>query len=141
MMRTASLIVLLLAALHSGMSSAEERKECAVCGMYIDLYERTTHVVYLDDGSSKEACSLACAAKLINENEGRIKKVLAADFLTGELINARDAFYLEGSDVPGVMSYTSRIAFSSLSDAEAFKREHGGRILPFDEALKHQMEE
>lgn len=141
MIRTASLIVLLLAAMHLSMSYAEERKECAVCGMYIDLYERTAHVVYFDDGSSKWACSLSCAAKLINENEGRIEKVLAADSLTGKLINAKDAFYLEGSDVPGVMSYTSRIAFSSMSDAEAFKREHGGRILPFDEALKHQMED
>jgi copper chaperone NosL len=141
MIRTASLIILLFAAVHCSVTSAEERNECAVCGMYIDLYEKTAHVLYFDDGSSKTVCSLSCAARLINENRGRIRKVLAADFLSGKLVNAKGAFYLEGSDVPGVMSYTSRIAFRSRADAKVFQKKHGGRIISFDEALKHQMEE
>jgi len=109
--------------------------------MYIDLYEKTAHVVYFDDGSSKVVCSLSCATRLIRENQGKTKNVLAADFLTGKLINARDALYIEGSDVPGVMSYTSRIAFRSRTDAEEFQRKHGGRIISFEDALKHQTEE
>lgn len=141
MIRTASLIIFLFAAVHYSMSSAAERKECAVCGMYIDLYEKTAHVVYFDDGSSKVVCSLSCAARLIRENQGKTKNVLAADFLTGKLIDARDTLYIEGSDVPGVMSYTSRIAFRSRTDAEEFQRKHGGRIISFEDALKHQTEE
>lgn len=141
MIKTASLIVLLFAAVHCGMSSAAERKECAVCGMYIDLYEKTAHVVYFDDGSSKVVCSLACAARLIKDNQGKTKNVFVADFHTGKLINARNALYIEGSDVPGVMSYTSRIAFRSRTDAEEFQRKHGGRIISFEDALKHQTEE
>jgi copper chaperone NosL len=141
MIRTASLIILLFVAVNCGVTFAGERKECAVCGMYIDLYEKTAHVLYFDDGSSKTVCSLACAAKLINENKGRIRKVLAADFPTGKLVDAKGAFYLEGSDVPGVMSYTSRIAFRSEVDAKVFQKKHGGSIISFDEALKHQMEE
>jgi copper chaperone NosL len=141
MIRTASLIILFFVAVHCGIAFAGERKECAVCGMYIDLYEKTAHVLYFDDGSSKTVCSLSCAAKLINENKGRIEKILVADFLTGKLVDAKGASYLEGSDVPGVMSYTSRIAFQSRTDAKAFQKKHGGSIISFDKALKHQMEE
>ncbi len=140
-MKTASLIIFLFAAVCCVTAFAEGRKECSVCGMYLDLYEKTEHVIYFKDGSSKAVCSLHCAARLISENRGRVTKVMAADFSTKKLIDAKDAFYVEGSDVPGVMSYTSRIAFSSRRRAEAFRKKHGGRILSFDRALSHQMED
>ena len=65
---------------------------------------------------------------------------MVADYLTKELIEADSAAYLEGSDIPGVMSYVSRIAFKTKADALAFQKKHGGSIITFQEALKHQSE-
>jgi hypothetical protein len=108
--------------------------------MYLDLYEATRHVVVYEDGSQVETCSLACAAKLYKGSDKKITKLMAADYLTHDLIEAQTAFYLEGSDVSGVMSYTSRIAFKTKDDALKFQKKHGGTIIPFQEALKHQIE-
>jgi nitrous oxide reductase accessory protein NosL len=117
-----------------------KRDECIVCGMWIDQYMKTRHVVVLKDGQLHSFCSFACAAKYYNEHKAEIKEIKAADFQTEKLIDAQTAYYLEGSTVPGVMSYTSRIAFEKKSTAEKFKKKKGGRILDFRQALKNQLE-
>jgi nitrous oxide reductase accessory protein NosL len=140
--KTASFVFLciLLAALSPVLRAAErEREGCVLCGMYLDLYERTRYVISFDDGTTQSTCSLACAAQIIDKNRRRLRDIKAADCLTGELIDARTAVYLEGSDVPGVMSYTSRLAFSSKDQALSFKKKHGGRIIFFDDAVRNQL--
>jgi nitrous oxide reductase accessory protein NosL len=109
--------------------------------MYLDQYESTVHVILLNDGTKLETCSLACAAKIYGKEKARVKKILAADFLTAELLDAEQAVYLEGSDIPGVMSYTSRIAFRNRADAVKFQKRHGGKIVTLKDALRHQSEE
>lgn len=47
-------------------------------------------------------------------------------------IDARQAFYVEGSDLTGSMGPTFA-AFSRRGDAEAFAQKHGGKVLRFDE--------
>lgn len=138
MIKTASVLILFV--FFTGICLyAAERERCAVCGMYLDLYKRTRFVIYFDDNTSKSTCSLACAAKLIDKNRNKVKDIKAADFVTGELMDARKAFYVEGSNVPGVMSYVGRFAFSSRNKALFFKKKHGGRIVSFDEAVKNQL--
>ncbi len=109
--------------------------------MYLDLYEKTRVVILLNDDNTKSTCSIACAVEVINKNKGRIRGVKVADFRTGKLFDAYKAYFLEGSDVPGVMTYTSRLAFFSKSQALAFQKKHGGRIITFDQALKDQMKD
>ncbi len=120
---------------------AGEREGCAICGMYLDLYAKSRYTITFDDGSSQSTCSLACAARTINDRTGHIKDIKAGDFVSGELIDARSAFILEGSDVHGVMSSTSRIAFSSQKAAQDFQKQHGGKIITFEEALRNQLKE
>ena len=60
--------------------------------------------------------------------------------MTEKLIDAQKAYYLEGSSVPGVMSYTSRIAFEKKSDAEKIRKKKGGRVIDFIQALRNQLE-
>jgi nitrous oxide reductase accessory protein NosL len=109
--------------------------------MYLDEYASTVHVIVFMDGTRIETCSLACAAKIYVKEKARIKTILAADFLSEDLIDAEHAVYLEGSDIPGVMSYTSRIAFRTRAAAVVFKNKHGGKIVTFKAALRHQLEE
>lgn len=140
-LRTASLFLLFCLTISPGLARAAERKECLLCGMYLDEYASTVHVVIFNDGTRQETCSLACAVKIYAKEKARIKKIMAADFLTAELIDAEHAVYLEGSDIEGVMSYTSRIAFRSRADAVKFQKKHGGKIIMFKAALRHQAEE
>jgi nitrous oxide reductase accessory protein NosL len=124
-----------------GAALAGERKECILCGMYLDEYASTVHVIILKDGTRTETCSLACAAKIYVKEKARIKTILVADFLSDDLIDAEQAVYLEGSDIDGVMSYTSRIAFRTRAAAILFRKKHGGKIVNFKTALQHQLEE
>ena len=118
---------------------AAERESCVVCGMYLDLYARTRYVLTFDDGTIQSTCSLACAAQAIEKGGHKVRDVKVADCLTGDLIDARKAVYLEGSDIPGVMSYTSRLAFTSREKALSFQKKHGGTLISFDEALRNQL--
>jgi nitrous oxide reductase accessory protein NosL len=138
--KTASFVFFcILLAAHSPVLPAAEREGCVICGMYLDLYARSRYMISFDDGSTQSTCSLACAAEIINTNKERLRDIKAANYLTGELIDARTAIYLEGSDVPGVMSYTSRLAFASKNEALSFKKKHGGKIISFDDAIKNQL--
>jgi hypothetical protein len=127
-------ISLMLFALSSS-GATNYRKECAICGMWIDQYEHTHHLIVLNDGKTEHFCSFACAAKYIRVNRDHIKTIMAADFITKSLIDANDAYYVKGSNVPGVMSFISMIAFATREQAVAFQAEHGGEIVTFNEAL------
>lgn len=136
MVRTCLLIAFLALGSPLNAGADSDREDCSVCGMWIDLYMKTRHVVTLVDGASESFCSITCAAKYVREHKDSVRMIQAADFETKELLEAQKAFYLEGSDIPGVMSNTSRIAFSSRERADRFRRTHGGRILSFQDALK-----
>ncbi len=125
----------------SASSRAAEREGCAICGMYLDMYAKTRYAITLDDGSARSTCSLACATRIMDENKGHVKDIKVGNYLSGELIDARSASFLEGSDVRGVMSRTSRIAFPSKQDALEFQKKHGGKIVTFDEAVRDQVKE
>lgn len=129
--------MLLFYALTSARAD-NQRRECAVCGMWIDQYEHTKHVVIMHDGNIACFCSIACASKYIKINGLRIHEIKVADFITRQLIDAYSAFYLVDSDIPGVMSHRSMIAFSTSKKALEFREIHGGRIMTFEGALSGQ---
>ena len=131
----------MLIALPACLFGEKEREDCHVCGMWIDLYMKTRHVVTHRDGSERSFCSIACTSKYLGNHGGSVERIMAADYMSRELIEAKAAFYLSGSDVPGVMTYTSRIAFSNKDRAEEFQREHGGSIITFQQALDELNEE
>ncbi len=115
------------------------REECFVCGMWIDQYMSTRHEVRLNHGISRSFCSLACTARFRDEHREEIAEIRAADYLSHALTDAEGAYYLEGSDIPGVMSHTSRLAFSRKEEAERFRKKHGGRVITFGEAIRNQL--
>nr|ADI87690.1 hypothetical protein LW2_0150 [uncultured Nitrospirae bacterium MY2-3C] len=118
---------------------SHERAECVLCGMWIDQNEHTRHMIRFEDDSTVDFCSFACLAKYLKNNHKKITRIEAADFLTTRMINVYNAYYLEGSDVPGVMSNISRIAFLELSAIKKFQKKHGGRIVSFKRALKNEL--
>lgn len=128
-MIAAAMTVMFAAAIHA------QRKECAVCGMWMDQYMHTRFVIHLKDKTTHEFCGISCAHKYIRENASKVKKIMAADYQNAKLINAESAFYVEASDAPPVMSAVSWVAFSSESRAMEFIKSHGGKLRTFKEAM------
>lgn len=50
----------------------------------------------------------------------------------GSWIDARSAFYVQGSKMKGAMGPTFA-SFAQKADADAFAKEHGGKVLRFDQ--------
>lgn len=57
----------------------------------------------------------------------------------GQWIRVQDAFYVEGSRRVGSMGPTLA-SFASRADADAFAREHGGKVLPFSEITPEKVQ-
>ncbi len=127
----------LVSLLHFAPSvfAEEAREDCRLCGMWIDQYMHTRHVLTAANGTQVSFCSFTCASKYLIRHKAEAKQLQAADYLTAELVDAEDAFYLLGSDAPPVMSYNSIIAFASIEAAESFQKLHGGKIMTFAEVL------
>ena len=122
----------------SNAVAEEAREECSLCGMWIDQYMHTRHVLTEEDGEQISFCSVTCAARHIKRSGEDVQHLEVADYLTAELVNVESAFYLLGSDAPPVMSYTSIIAFKSLAEADNFRKLHGGKIMTFAEVLAQE---
>ena len=138
-MKNATIVLLIMVGLLSSVFAAvKQRPDCHVCGMWIDQHMRTRQVVIMKNNESHQFCSFACMVSFVKEHRAKIKQILAADFDTEKFIDAKKAFYVEGGDIPGVMSTVSRIAFETKEAAEKHIKVHGGTIASFDEAFAHQ---
>ena len=108
---------------------------CPVCGMNLKMFYKTSHGVELKDGTTKQYCSIRCLAADYPAIEGKINKIFVTDVKSEKLIDAKSAFYVVGSKVPGTMSMVSKLAFSHEADAKAFASENGGEVVSFDIAF------
>jgi hypothetical protein len=126
---------------------------CRVC-------ERTLHggVTYrLELATGKEdACCPRCGMHYQIEHPGVVKKAWATDLTTGEFIAAGSAYYVEGGDIEyctmhsspverkpqgvSVREYDrclpSLVAFRTEQEAAAYQRQHGGRVLNYQQAVE-----
>lgn len=108
---------------------------CPICGMNLKQFYKTSHGVFLDNGTAKQYCSIRCLAADWNAIESHVKKIVVTDAKSEKLINAKEAYYVVGSKVPGTMSMVSKIAFKDKEDAQAFQKEYGGEMMNFDAAF------
>jgi len=142
-----ALLLLALSVWACGAQAAE----CDICGRH-EFSALAFRVEYADGGVLHTCCPRCASHAVAQHPDRRIAKLTAHDFSTGEEIDARTAVYLDGSDfehctapkeertspaTATTLAYDrclpSLIAFASTADAEAFRREHGGRIESFDQ--------
>ena len=110
---------------------------CSVCGMNLKMFYKTNHAVKLKNGTTKQYCSIRCLAADEKNIKNNIKKIFVVDAKTENFINAKKAFYVIGSRVPGTMAKVSKIAFAKKEDALSFKKKYfGKKILDFNAAYK-----
>lgn len=114
--------------------------KCPYCGMSRSEFHHSRHLVHYDDDLVDGTCSLHCLALSLSLNIDRgPKAIYAADFAAEAplkpLLPVERAVYLVGSDLKGVMTRRSKVAFAGAEAAAAAQAVHGGEVLGFDQAL------
>lgn len=127
------LFVLMLSVLVWSSQDVSAQRWCDLCAMDLQKYRLTKYILTLEDGDKKYTCSIHCAAIILGKQ--KVADVRAANYLTGDMINAGKAYYLVGSDIKGVMSKVSKLAFADKTEAAGFRQEHGGELTDFKGAL------
>jgi nitrous oxide reductase accessory protein NosL len=115
---------------------------CQYCGMDRNKFGQTRMLIEYEKGSKIGVCSIHDAAVDLSQSVGKtIKTIWTADYDSRDLIDAEQATWVIGGDLPGVMSGTSRVAFATKAAAAAFQKQHGGELASFDEAIDHTFDE
>ena len=95
---------------------------CHGCGMNLVKFYKTSHAL-----GDHQYCSLHCLTEANHETSGaRVVDVASLKFVPAHM-----AHYVVGSDVKGTMTMTSKYAFSSRANAEAFAEKNGGELMNF----------
>lgn len=120
------------------LQSGRTKEACASCGMSLAKFYKANHVA-THDGVTKQFCSMHCVAQKMGIKKTPLKDFKVVDLKSLKFIDASKAFYVMGAKKRGVMSKSSKFAFASKVDAEAFIQKNGGKIVSFDEAYKNAL--
>lgn len=113
---------------------------CPYCGMDRRRFHSSRMVIHYSDDLSDGVCSLHCAAISLSLNVDREPKAIAvADNASANepmpLVEVAKATFLIGSQIKGVMSKRSKVAYGSEEAAKAALAADGGELGDFDKAL------
>ncbi len=149
-LRLASAVIACLILSACGKESTEvahkphpfhEHDRCHICGMAILRYEGPKSEIFIKNVEEPvKFCSVrdGFTFALQPENQRRLEAFFVHDMGSAQwekpqdsaLVNARDAYFVYGSKILGVMG-DEPIPFADEKAAEAFARENGGRVLRF----------
>ena len=100
----------------------DKNEKCPVCGMFIYKYPKwATQIFYKDHHFSFDG--VKDMMKYYFEHRSGISKILVTDYYTQKAIDAREAFYVIGSDIYGPMG-DELIPFENEKDAKTFYMDH-----------------
>jgi len=117
------------------------RDHCQVCGMFVAKYDRWLSQVVLPDGrhrffdGPKDLFRYYLNPGQYDKGVEReqIKEIYVTDYYSTKTINAKEAWFVIGSDVMGPMG-PELVPVTGKEKAETFRKDHRGkRILSFDE--------
>ncbi len=113
-------------------------EKCPICGMYIYKYPKwATQIFYADKHYSFDG--VKDLMKYYFDNKDGISKILVTDYYSQKAIEARESYFVVGSDVYGPMG-DELIPFIELDDAKTFSMDHKGvKILKFDEITSEEV--
>lgn len=118
-----------------------KKDKCPVCGMFVYKYpDWLAEIIYKDDSvdffdGAKDLFKYYFNLKKYRpeKNKRDIAAIYIMEYYDMELIDARKAFFVIGSDVYGPMG-RELIPFATEEDAKIFMKDHKGRkILRFAE--------
>jgi nitrous oxide reductase accessory protein NosL len=118
----------------------EKYPKCPYCGMDRRQFHHSRMLVHYSDDIADGTCSLHCAAISLSLNIDREPKAIyvgdnAAAAEVKPLVEVGKASFLIGSQIKGVMTRRSKVAYGNPEAAKAAQAQHGGEIGDFDKAL------
>ncbi|MES9994319.1 MAG: nitrous oxide reductase accessory protein NosL [Candidatus Thiodiazotropha sp.] len=114
---------------------------CPVCGMFVALYPDWIATVRYGDGHAHHFDGAKDMFKYLldlpkwapDHQLDQIEAIGVTEYYSVQRIEARQAYYVIGSDVLGPMGH-ELIPLETLADAEEFLKDHSGaRIIRFDD--------
>ena len=115
----------------------DNQDRCPVCEMYPARYPRHKNQLHARDNTVYHFCSTQCLFTFLADSyayAGRpVEPFLlwVVDYETRAWVSARTAYYVVGAGEAGPMGREA-FAFDRKSAAEAFSRQHSGKVLPFN---------
>jgi len=116
------------------VQEGENKESCARCGMNLVRYYKTSHTAE-HKGVKYKYCSMHCLEDHLGEGI-TLKNPQVVDISTLKILSVSKVNYVVGSSKRITMTKTSKYAFESLEDAQAFQKQYGGEIMNFTSALK-----
>lgn len=151
--RLAGVSVALL--LTTALASAQEpsrrpspRDKCPVCGMFVSKYPDWTATLEFQDGSQAWFDGAKDLFKFLADPgrymPGRkstdVRVVTVTDYYAVKPVDAKEAFFVVGSDVFGPMG-KELVPFAKKTEAEEFLRDHRGKkVLRFGDVNRAVLE-
>ena len=126
-----------------------EKERCPVCGMLVSPHRDWISQVRHDDGTTVFFAGCKDLFKYLltldkfapTKDRKNVASVFVTNYYDGEVIPARSAFFVIGSNVMGPMG-SELVAHRSVEAAEDFMEDHDGwRILRFDEVTETVLRE
>lgn len=103
---------------------------CPICGNDLQEHHLTNHKASLYNEKNREYCSLRCM--VVDAQEYGIKDKKVRNYTDKNFIDVEKAWYVVGSDITGVHSKISKIAFATHQEAAQFVSKHNGKIEDFN---------
>jgi len=133
---TATALLLVAAAPVPIAPKPGPESKCPVCGMFVARYPDWVAGVVFRDGTPAFFDGAKDLFKFLLHPErfgtgrkaGDVKRVFVTDYYAVTPVDARDAFFVLGSDVFGPMG-TELVPFEKRSDAEEFMKDHKGTAI------------
>jgi len=124
---------------HYKKLSVTKEEKCQVCGMYLHYYPTWVSQINYPKGETYKFDGIKDMMKFYFNNKEGIVDILVQDYYTLETLDAREAFFVIGSDVTGPMGH-ELIAFGDKKKAISFSLEHKGKIpLGFEEVTEYMV--
>jgi copper chaperone NosL len=119
----------------------EKYPSCPYCGMDRRYNHSSRMLIQFSNDLPDPLCSIHCGAISLALNLSLDPKAIyvadnAVDTDPRPLVEVSKATFLVGSDLPGVMTWNSKVAYGSAAAAEAAKKAHGGQLMDFAQTLK-----
>lgn len=139
-----ALLVLSFPAWAGGFPDPAPRDLCPVCGMVVSKYPAWVATVVYGDGHAHHFDGAKDLFKYLfdvpryarGHRRQDIARIGVTEYYELKRIDARQAYFVIGSDVLGPMGH-ELIPLASRADAEEFLRDHQGRrILRFEEVKR-----
>lgn len=114
---------------------------CPYCGMDRRYFHKSRMLIRYGGDLPDPLCSIHCAAISLAISLSLDPRAIhvadnASDIDPRPLIDAEQATFLVGSDIPGVMTRNSKLAYGDADAATAARRRHGGELMDFARAMQ-----